>query len=382
MYSINGYGDMITDAVRMGAYARALRQVVKPGTVVLDIGTGTGVFALLACRMGARRVYAIESSDAIDLAREIARDNGCAGSIEFIQGLSTQVELPERADVVVSDLRGALPFYGRHLPAIADARRRLMAPGGTLVARRDVMSVACVEAADLLRDTTRPWSHQPLGFDMRAALKLVTNQWRRVSVKREQMLSEAAGLGSIDYATVETPNFAATIVATASRRGTGHGMCAWFDADVADGVGFSNAPGEPELIYGQAFFPWPEPVDLECGDEITFGLRADLEGDDYSMSWSTAIVDGGGRSRRKAQFRQSSFFAAPLSPERIARLCATHVPQLNDDGRVDILALELMREGMSLDEIARRLARQFPERFTRWEDALTRAGELSARYGR
>ena len=380
MYSINGYGDMITDTVRMDAYVRALEKAVRPGAVVLDIGTGTGIFALLACRMGARRVYAIETSDAIALAREIARDNGCADSIEFIQELSTRVTPRERADVVVSDLRGALPFYGGHLPTIMDARQRLMAPRGTLIPSRDTLWVACVDAADLLDDTTRPWSQDPLGFDMRAALKLVTNQWRRVSVKREQMLTEAARLGSVDYESVGTPDFTATVSAKAVRDGHGHGMCAWFDAELAEGIGFSNAPGQPELIYGQAFFPWPEPVALEAGDEISFTLRADLEGHDYSMSWSTRIEDGA-RKRRKAQFAQSSFFAAPLSPERLRKLAATHVPELNDDGRIDTLGLEMMGEGRSLDEIAQRLARQFPERFQRWEDALTRAGELSARYG-
>ena len=60
MYSIADYGAMIADDVRMGAFVRALRQAIKPGAVVIDIGTGTGIFALLACRFGARRVYAIE----------------------------------------------------------------------------------------------------------------------------------------------------------------------------------------------------------------------------------------------------------------------------------------------------------------------------------
>jgi SAM-dependent methyltransferase len=125
MYSIADYGAMIADEVRMDAFVRALRQAVKPGAVVIDIGTGTGIFALLACRFGARRVYAIEPSDAIQVAREIAAANGCADRIEFIQAMSTQVTLSERADVIISDLGGVLPWFQQHIPSISLAWRRL-----------------------------------------------------------------------------------------------------------------------------------------------------------------------------------------------------------------------------------------------------------------
>jgi len=64
---------MITDKARMDGFEAALRQAVKPGSVVLDIGTGTGIFSLLACRFGARKVYAIEPDNAIQLARDCRR---------------------------------------------------------------------------------------------------------------------------------------------------------------------------------------------------------------------------------------------------------------------------------------------------------------------
>ena len=94
MYSIAAYGSMIANRVRMDAFTKALRQAIKPDSVVLDIGTGTGIFALLACQFGARRVYAIEPDDANQVARQIAVANGYGERIEFIQALSTQVTLP------------------------------------------------------------------------------------------------------------------------------------------------------------------------------------------------------------------------------------------------------------------------------------------------
>src|SRR5688572_30586099 len=120
---------MIADRVRMEAYQAALRRAVTPDSVVLDVGTGIGTFAILACRYGARRVFAVEPGDVVHLARRIAHDNGVADRIEFIQDVSTEITLPERADVMISDLRAVLPLFQQHIPSIGDARKRLLPPG-------------------------------------------------------------------------------------------------------------------------------------------------------------------------------------------------------------------------------------------------------------
>jgi predicted RNA methylase len=85
MYSVHDHGWMIADKIRTGCYVRALEKLVRPGDVVVDIGTGMGIFAILACRLGARKVYAIESADIVSLAREAARDHGCDDRIVFIR---------------------------------------------------------------------------------------------------------------------------------------------------------------------------------------------------------------------------------------------------------------------------------------------------------
>src|SRR4029078_8599142 len=112
----------MADNVRMQAYEQALKLAVNSGSVVVDIGAGPGIMALLACRFGARKVYAIEPDESIHLAREIARANGFEDRICFLQQTSLEVELSEPADVIVSDLRGAQPLFKSHIPSIVDAR--------------------------------------------------------------------------------------------------------------------------------------------------------------------------------------------------------------------------------------------------------------------
>src|SRR5258708_39533220 len=112
MYSLEGYGKMASDRIRLQAYLAALARTVKNGSVVVDLGCGPGLFALHACRLGARKVYAIEPGETIQIARDLASSNGFEDRIEFIQALSREITLPERPNVIVADLRGILPFYG------------------------------------------------------------------------------------------------------------------------------------------------------------------------------------------------------------------------------------------------------------------------------
>jgi protein arginine N-methyltransferase 1 len=198
-------------------------------------------------------------------------------------------------------------------------------------------------------------------------------------VRPEQILAEPRQCADFDYTTIDSPDFSARLEWIAARAGTAHGHCLWFDAFLAEGVTFSNAPGAPELTYGSAFFPWNEPVPIEAGDRITLGLRADLVGDAYAWSWDVEVESSQGRS---TTFTQSDFFAAPMSPSMLRRQAASHRPALNEEGEISRVILDLMEEGVSLGEIARRVAQAFPRRFRRWQDALTRVGELSARYCR
>ena len=381
MYSLAGYGSMIADRVRMDAFARALRHAIAPESVVVDIGTGTGIMALLACRFGARRVYAIETDDAIQVAREIAAANGCADRIEFIQAESTKVTLPERANVVVSDIGGLLPLFGRHIPSIVDARRRFLEPGGVLIPQLDTIWAAVVEAPALFDEYIAPWDDR-FGFDMSAARGRVMNTWRKSKFTEDQLLARPQGWAVLDYAVVEDTDVRASVTWTITRPGTGHGVVAGFDRVVGKGARLNNAPDAPDAIrpermYPTAFFPWPDPVPLEAGDTVTLDLQARLVGKDYVWGWSTEVMSSG---QPRASFKQSTFFGVPRSAAQVRKQAAGYVPSLNEDGRIARLALESMNDTASLEEVAHRVSAQFPESFPTWREALTYVADLSAKY--
>ena len=311
MYSVHFYGQMLRDAPRMEAYAAALRRVVKPDSVVMDLGCGPGVFALLACKLGARRVYAVEPENIVGLARETAAANGFSDRVEFFEKLSTEITLPEPATIIISDLRGVLPWFEQNVPSIIDARKRLLAPGGVLIPKRDVLWASLVEAPEQYDEIVGPWRSQ-FDLDLAAGRRLVTNTWRKSRIKPGQLLTDPVCWSTLDYYKVTSPDVSAEISWQAARKGTAHGVAVWFDSELAEGIRFSNHPAAPEMIYGIGFFPFSQPVELMEGEQVTVRLAADLVNDGYVWRWDTEVPG-------KAGFKQSTFFGVPLSTSQLRK---------------------------------------------------------------
>ncbi len=382
MYDLIGYGGMISDRVRTASYARALEHTITPETTVLDIGTGTGLFAMLACRFGARHVYAVEPDDAIALARDIARDNGYERRITFIQGRCEDLSLPEPVDVIVSDIRGVLPLYAGSVQTIIDARQRLLAPEGVLIPLRDRLMAAPVDAQDLYDKHASPWMSHPYDLDMRAAQRYAKNTWHKGRIRTEQLLATPGCWAELDYATVDSPHVKGHASWLAQRCGTVHGVSVWFETELAPGAGFSSGPDHPELVYGNAFFPLSEPVAVAEGDRIALAMRADLVGEEYVWSWRTRIQSAESAQDIKAAFDQSSFYGSPMFASERHKRAACHRPSLTEDGQVALTILRLMSERHKLQDIAQQICERFPHRFSDWSAALNHVGRFSGDFSK
>lgn len=379
MYDILAYGRMISSQVRLQAYMEALRRSIKPGSVVLDLGTGPGIMALLACKFGARKVYAIEASPIIGVAREVAISNGMAGQIEFLEGLSTKVSLPEPVDVIVSDLNGILPWFQQHLPTLADARRRFLAPGGVMIPKKEIVWLGVVESEFAYAHHTQPWETGH-GLNMQAARALATNTPYVAKLKPEDLLAPAQCALVLDFMQVEGGDSKLGADFVVTRPGLAHGMLVWFDAVLTDEIAFSNAPGCYQSIYHQTFFPWTTPVRLEIGDVVRVKLRCNLVADDYFFRWNTEVLAQGKKAEVKAKYDQSDFSSFPVSKTSLRKGAETFVPRCNGDASIDSFILRAMDGQASVGEIASRLVQSFPDRFRLRSMALDRVARVSQTY--
>jgi len=130
------HGLMLNDRIRMQAYSAAIAQVVRPGMTILDLGTGTGILARWAFEAGATTVYGVEVNQTILAdAEQTLRAAGFTG-FRPINGLSYDISLPERVDLVISEIIGNLGDNEDCLRILADARERFLKPSGSMLPLR------------------------------------------------------------------------------------------------------------------------------------------------------------------------------------------------------------------------------------------------------
>ncbi|HEX2224475.1 MAG TPA: 50S ribosomal protein L11 methyltransferase [Thermoanaerobaculia bacterium] len=132
---------LVADTVRVQAYRTAILRH-GAGKSVVEVGCGSGILSIFAAQAGAARVVAIEESEIAALAEEMFAANGCDGVVELRRANSRDVDLDEPADLIIHEILGSDPFVEALLPAIADARRRLLRPGGRLLPYR--IEVCCL----------------------------------------------------------------------------------------------------------------------------------------------------------------------------------------------------------------------------------------------
>lgn len=370
---------MLSWPTRWGAYRKALSAVIPDGGTVIEIGTGAGVMALEACRLGAARVIALEPNEVVEIARLMISRSDFADRIMLLPEMSTSATPPCQGDVMVSDLRGSLPLFEAHLPSIIDARTRWLKPGGIQIPAVDRIHACLVESGRIYGEFDGPWRTILPGVNLEPARRITINTFGKASIHRHEMLSQEALWQTLDYRRVQKLDLMGDVTLEACRPGFAHGVALWFDTDLHENIGFSNAPGNPDSIYGQTFFPFQEPWQVRAGDVIEVRLDARMVAGNYVWRWES-LLRPKGPSEIERRFRQSSFQGLIWSARSVRKRGHSFVPKLNEEGLVYRLALNRMAEGFSLEAVSRDLATSFPRRFRDVDEALAFVGTLSQTY--
>lgn len=360
MYSVGHFGFMILDDTRMNAYLSALQAAVTPDSVVLDIGTGTGVFAFMACRYGARHVYAVEPLPPIHVGQQSAYDNGYADRITFIQGLTTNIELPEKVDIIIGDLRGQMPINEGNIEAFADARKRFAKPSTIIIPQKDVMWIApAAPEPDWHEGIGKyPWLDNKYDLDLSAGYPYVINHPHgsdRHFDSRDVLLADETLLFELDYYQTEPTAIDRHFEWIANSDRTLSAWLMWFDAHIDNNNFYSGAPGKirKHRVYGQFALPLEHPCAVAEGDKLELHVQIRQIRGRYIWAWDSRVtgVDG----TVKCEYKQSNFTSQALALKNQLNQVLGREQRLNPQGQALQLALAYLAED-AMDETDLRAA--------------------------
>lgn len=287
--------EMIFDEVRTSAYARAISLAVKEGDVVVDVGTGTGLLALLAVKAGAKKVYAIEKTGIIDVARANASKLGLEDRIEFIRDDSRNARLHEQADVIVSEVIGHLVVEENMLDSVLDARDRFLKPGGKLIPSTAAMYFVPVEAAEVYEDEIGVWRTMVQGVDLSGSQEFAVNNLYNAEFKEEDYLADPRPSKLMNFRTIDNVQLSFKGTYSVRRNGLLHGIAGWFVARLYSTIEISTAPTSERTHWKQCFFPAKGPFPVKAGDTVSFDFSSKTLGDDVAINWQIAVRDVAGR---------------------------------------------------------------------------------------
>ncbi|UFZ08168.1 amino acid adenylation domain-containing protein [Bradyrhizobium ontarionense] len=269
VYDDIAYHAMTFDERRNASYRAAIADVVKD-RIVLEVGTGPeALLARFCAEAGARKVYAVELlEDSWTKARTRVAELGLEDRIDVLHGDATRIELPEAADVCVSEIVGSIGG-SEGAAVIINSVRRLLARESRMIPRRSTTLYAPVELPESLLQQPAfgalaaryvDWIFDDIGypFDLRLCVK---------GLDRSHLLAEPRIFEDFEFDAALAPEFVRPGSFSIRRDGKLAGFLVWLTLDT--GAGEPVDILDHEHCWLPIFFPLFHPaLPVRAGDRI------------------------------------------------------------------------------------------------------------------
>ncbi|NOY28126.1 MAG: hypothetical protein GXP62_19850 [Oligoflexia bacterium] len=237
---------MLNDQVRLDAYWRGLRAVIRPDDVVIDAGSGTGVLAVMAALAGARKVYAIERTDMAQVISQVASDSGVADRVSVVRGDIATVQLPEPARVMVTETFGHFALAEGMMDDVLACADRNMGADRVIVPGSLSLHLAPMPSSP--SDLLGAFRLHDCGVDLRCLLGDAKGRAHDRQVRPDEVGP------TIDLGRVNVPchtDFQAEFTLAEPCQA----LCAWFTLHMAQGVDMPSGPHDPTTHWRQTLLP-------------------------------------------------------------------------------------------------------------------------------
>jgi protein arginine N-methyltransferase 1 len=282
---------MLADGVRMSTYARAIQELVPRDSVVVDVGTGSGVLACLAAKR-ARKVYAVEHSSLIDRAKRLVDSNGIS-NIELVRGHSRDFSPPEKVDVLLHEQLGMNLVDEDMIANLGDLRDRVLAPHGIILPGRFEMRAVPVS---LRAEARIPFLHEQkmYGLDFSAFApvnrpEIAAKGWDRRLIDPQEVeitFASPERLFALDLASREGSSLPDQSRASfvCGRDGRLDGFVVFFRVEFSPDVAFETGPGSPKTHWASRLYR-TEQAHVRTGDRLGFSLKITSPIDPAGWRW-------------------------------------------------------------------------------------------------
>jgi type II protein arginine methyltransferase len=266
------------DHARLAAYDAALRRAINPGDCVLEIGTGSGILAMMAARAGAAEVITCEMNPVIaECARQIIAQNGYADRVRVVakhsDALRLGVDLSRRADVLVSEIIGTSLLGENVLPVMDMVADRLLREDGAMIPARGTVRVALADYADAANQRLGTID----GFDLSAFNGLLPpNFFIEVDSPHLTLRSAAADLFTFDFRS-ETPESGRVRHMLKAQGGPANGVVEWIRLEMDDVTVYENQPHRTaQSSWGATFHLFVAGYAPQANEEVAVHASHDI----------------------------------------------------------------------------------------------------------
>lgn len=279
---------LMGDQGRNRAFYEALKKVVKKGSTVSDIGSGTGFLSFLAARLGARECHLYESDpEVLFLSKKIAKDNSIKGC-HFYQTHSAEMMNPVKTDIVVSETLGNFA-YEEHIIEVMNDAKRFLKKGGVVIPQKLTYFVAPVLNARIF-DEINVWDRVGYGVNFSKIKEVALNSMYVKTVRRDEVMGGGVAWDEVDF----------NVKNKSMRSGGGsfkiaknvkiYGFVLWWDCELVPGVKISTSPFETATHWEQIFLPLKKPVSVKKGDTLSVEIRSDTRYvTEVDVRWVTKV---------------------------------------------------------------------------------------------
>ncbi len=353
--------------MRIEAYKKAICEIVQKDHIVVEIGSGLGTYSFFAAKAGARKVYAIENGPIIDVSKTIAKNNNLLDRIDFIEGFSTDVELPEKADILIFEDFGSFFITDKLNITINDAKRRFLNPQGTIIPAQIELHVALVGAEEIHKgiDSMTKEGDMHYGIDFSATKPLAMNNYYTKNISKEFLLTQPKLL--MKFKLLDDNNFSfIKNVSFSARKGTIYGIVGWFDIKLSDSTMLFNSPSYTSTCWQQVFFPVETPIEVRKNEEINVELKClqSKHGQNAWFSWQLET--------EYISYEGSTFKGFPLSIDDIKKKDKYFIPSATIECLISLFILEQINGKNSKFDISKKLYERYPDKFSSIDEASLR----------